>query len=69
MVNSFLYKVYGFVKAKYRTDPGILEYRHRWLDAPVIGQRLEAVVALGAKPAKEEGKRGRAAKPRGRGEG
>jgi hypothetical protein len=47
MVNTFVYSVYGIIKAKYRKDPGILQYRHRWLDALVVGQHLEAVVALG----------------------
>jgi hypothetical protein len=47
MINTFLYSVYGQVSAKYKKDPGILRYRHRWLDALVVGQQLEAVVALG----------------------
>lgn len=48
MINTFLYSVYGQVAAKYKKDPGILQYRHRWLDALTVGQQLDAVVALGA---------------------
>ena len=47
MINTFLYSVFGSVKSKYKKAPGILQYRHRWLDALVIGKQIEAVVALG----------------------
>jgi hypothetical protein len=42
----FVYSVWTG-RPKYKKDPGILQYRHRWLDALVVGKRLEAVVALG----------------------
>jgi hypothetical protein len=46
-VNAYLYSVYGSVRAKTRRDSRLLAYRHRWLDALLIGQKVEAVVALG----------------------
>ncbi len=46
MINTFLYSVYGSVSSKHRKAPGILAYRHRWLDALVTPQ-VEVVIALG----------------------
>jgi uracil-DNA glycosylase len=46
-VNAYLYSVFGSVKAKTRRDPRLVEYRHRWLDALLVGTRVEAVLALG----------------------
>jgi uracil-DNA glycosylase len=46
-VNTFLYSVYGSVKAKTRKDPDLIEYRNRWLKALLAGGKIEAVVALG----------------------
>ena len=48
MVNAFLYSVYGQGGGqRHRNDPAIAEYRNRWLDALLVGSRVEAVVALG----------------------
>jgi len=46
-INTYLYSVYGSVKAKSRRDPRLIEYRNRWLDALVAGSQVEAVIALG----------------------
>ena len=47
LVNTFLYSVYGSVKAATRRDPRIIAYRNRWLDALLVGKQVEAVVSLG----------------------
>jgi hypothetical protein len=48
MVNTFLYGVYGQVGGeRHATDPPVVEYRHRWLDAIFAANQIEAVVALG----------------------
>lgn len=47
LVNTFLYSVYGSVKASTRRDPRLVAYRNRWLDALLIGTQVEAVVSLG----------------------
>jgi hypothetical protein len=47
LVNTFLYSVYGIVKAGTRKDPRLVAYRHRWLDALLVGTKVEAVLALG----------------------
>lgn len=48
MVNTFLYSVYGQGGGeRHKNDPAIAEYRNRWLDALLVGTRVEAVVALG----------------------
>jgi hypothetical protein len=47
IANTFLYSVYGSVKAKTRRDPRLVDYRNRWLDALLLGKQVEAVVALG----------------------
>lgn len=46
-VNAFLYSVYGSVPAKARRQPLLVDYRNRWLDALLVGRRIEAVIALG----------------------
>jgi len=46
-INTYLYSVYGSVKAKTRKDPNLVEYRNRWLKALLVGSKVEAVVALG----------------------
>jgi hypothetical protein len=46
-VNTYLYSVYGGVKAATKRDPRLVGYRNRWLDALLVGQPVEAVVALG----------------------
>ena len=48
MVNTFLYSVYGQAAGeRHADDPAIANYRHRWLDALLLDQPVEAVVALG----------------------
>ena len=46
-INTYLYSVYGSVKAKTRKDPDLIAYRNRWLNAFLVGGRIEAVLALG----------------------
>lgn len=46
-VNAYLYSVYGSVKAKTRKSPALIKYRNRWLEALLVGQQIEAVLALG----------------------
>jgi hypothetical protein len=48
LVNTFLYSVYGSVKARARRDPRLVAYRNRWLDALLLGTGVEAVLSLGA---------------------
>jgi uracil-DNA glycosylase len=48
MVNVFLYSVFGQQGGeRHKNDAGIIAYRNRWLDALLIGQKIEAVVAFG----------------------
>jgi len=47
LVNTFLYSVYGNVKASTRRDPRLIAYRNRWLDALLVGTQVEAVLSLG----------------------
>jgi uracil-DNA glycosylase len=47
MVNTFLYSVYGSVKAATRKSAALLGYRNQWIDALVAGGNVEAIVALG----------------------
>jgi hypothetical protein len=47
LINTFLYSVYGSVKAKTRRDPLLIAYRNRWLDALLVGTQVKAVVSLG----------------------
>ena len=46
-INTYLYSVYGSVKAKTRRNPKLIDYRNRWFDALLVGSQVEAVVALG----------------------
>lgn len=46
-INTYLYSVYGSVKASTRKNPKLIDYRNRWLDALLVGRRVEAVIALG----------------------
>ena len=46
-INTYLYSVYGSVKAKTRKDPDLIDYRNRWLKALLVGSKVEAVLALG----------------------
>jgi uracil-DNA glycosylase len=47
IINTFLYSVYGSVKAATERDSKLIAYRNSWLDALLIGQKVEAVIALG----------------------
>ena len=47
LVNTFLYSVYGSVKAATRRDPRLVAYRNRWLDALLVGSEVDAVLTLG----------------------
>src|SRR5437016_2419679 len=47
IINTFLYSVYGSVKAATAKDAKLIAYRNSWLDALLIGQKVEAVIALG----------------------
>jgi uracil-DNA glycosylase len=48
MVNAFLYSVYGQGGGeRHADDRAIAAYRHRWLDALLVGRGVEAVIALG----------------------
>jgi uracil-DNA glycosylase len=46
-INTYLYSVYGSVKAKTRRNAGLIDYRNRWIEALLSAGRIEAVVALG----------------------
>ena len=46
-VNTFLYSVFGGTGSKHVDDAAIVEYRHRWFDAIVADQPIEAIVTLG----------------------
>lgn len=46
-INTYVYSVYGSVKARTRKDPNLVDYRNRWLKALLVGSQVEAVVALG----------------------
>ncbi len=47
IINTFLYSVFGSVKAATRRDPRLVAYRNSWLDALLKGTSVEAVVSLG----------------------
>src|SRR4029450_3004960 len=47
IVNTYLYSVFGSVKAATRRDPRLVGYRNRWVDALLSGRRVEGVLALG----------------------
>ena len=46
-INTWLYSVYGDVKAATQHSAPLVDYRNRWLDALLVGSRVEAVIALG----------------------
>ena len=46
-INTYLYSVYGSVKAKTRKHPSLIEYRNRWVETLLVGRQVEAVLALG----------------------
>jgi uracil-DNA glycosylase len=52
LVNAFLYSAYGNISAAASNNPLLVAYRHRWLDALLVGQQIEAVITLGTYAAK-----------------
>lgn len=46
-INTYVYSVYGSVKASTRKDPNLIDYRNRWLNALLVGRHVEVVVTLG----------------------
>ena len=46
-INTYLYSVYGSVRAKTRKAPALIDYRNRWLHALLVGRQVEAVLSLG----------------------
>jgi uracil-DNA glycosylase len=48
LVNTFLYSVYGSIKPQAAKVPQLVAYRNRWLEALLVGKRVEAVLALGS---------------------
>jgi hypothetical protein len=46
-VNTYLYSVWGSVKAATRKSPLLVGYRNQWIDAIMNGGNVEAVVTLG----------------------
>src|SRR5690349_21256167 len=48
IINTYLFSVYGSVKAKTSRSAALVAYRNRWIDALVSRNRLEGVIALGA---------------------
>jgi uracil-DNA glycosylase len=48
IVNTFLYSAFNQqLAATHVSDPGVVAYRHQWLDALLVGSAVQAVVALG----------------------
>jgi uracil-DNA glycosylase len=47
MINTFLYSVFGHGGDKHVSDTKIVAYRNKWLDALLVGTKVEAVVTLG----------------------
>jgi uracil-DNA glycosylase len=48
MINAFLYSVYGQGGGnRHKKNPAITAYRHRWLEALMAPERIDAVVAFG----------------------
>jgi uracil-DNA glycosylase len=48
VVNALLYSVYGQAGGnRHVMDPGVVAYRHRWLDAIAATNQLDAIVAFG----------------------
>ena len=46
-INTYLYSVFGSVKAATAKSAALVDYRERWLKALLVGQNVEAVIALG----------------------
>ena len=47
IINTFLYSVYGSVRATTRRHPPLVNYRNAWLDALLVDTQVEGVLALG----------------------
>jgi hypothetical protein len=47
LINTYLYSVFGSVKAATRKGLALVGYRNLWLDALLTGGQVEAVIALG----------------------
>jgi uracil-DNA glycosylase len=47
LINTYLYSVYGSVKAATRKNLSLVGYRNKWIDSLLIGGKVEAVLALG----------------------
>lgn len=47
LLNTYLYSVYGSVKAATRKSPPLVAYRNQWIDAVLDASNVEAVVMLG----------------------
>jgi uracil-DNA glycosylase len=48
MINAFVYSVYGqWAGESHWDDPSVAAYRHAWLDALLVGRRVDAVLAFG----------------------
>jgi hypothetical protein len=46
IINAFLYSVYGSGSSAFENNPGIIQYRNRWLDA-LVKTQVQAVVTFG----------------------
>jgi uracil-DNA glycosylase len=47
LINTFLYSVFGSVKAATKRGPALVAYRNQWIDAVMESGKIEAVLALG----------------------
>ena len=47
LINTYLYSVYGSVKAATRRGPPLIAYRNRWIDAVMDVSPVQAVLMLG----------------------
>jgi hypothetical protein len=47
LINTYLYSVYGSVRARTRRDARLVDYRNQWFKALLAGSPIEGVVALG----------------------
>lgn len=47
LLNTYLYSVHGSVRAQTRRHPALVDYRNRWLNALLVGTRVQVVIALG----------------------
>src|SRR5262249_48094389 len=54
-INTYLYSVWGSVKAATRKSPLLVGYRNQWIDAIMDGGKVEAVVTLGTAAAEAWG--------------